>query len=318
MTLYRSLEKNWKKWKDEYESLTLENFKINTNSNMALLFFREQIIANIERTPDYVDWALNQNPALRYYFVKRAGFERKVRSFEFKKRADLANSKKTTLKLNSWVSDKAELTKHYVAYLKEYPQIFKENLKNHQEAELEPDYDKHIEHDVEVMNAIFWHLNMAIEYGHKKPHKTQQLFIKGAVGFGKTRLLDALERHFVSYRLPEHQLAFEYENDKYDVLLADDVQGFFRTRREYKQLKRSFKGESVEFNVKNRSMLHKKDNPLTIMTSRDTLDKEILKRYKKREYCRREPEDMQILVCQVEPKSRATLHFIVARCIDET
>ena len=310
--------KQWGKFKERGQELEADpeiyRFQYQVKSTMdASKYFRQVIEENLGKEKDIIDKMINRENSIADYLITHTSLTDQLRKKAKTKWLEWVNSKKPKLMFYDWMDDKAELTKHYVAYLKEYPQIFKENLKLYKKTRLEPDYDKHVEHDVERITEIYGFLNQVIKYGSERGIKESNLFIwSKAPSFGKSRLIDALEARLKCYALPEDQYYVKYENHHYELLVSDEAEAFIKTK-DYSHLKKIFEGRRVEFNQKGKEKVTKQDNPLIIMTDNRSFY-DIMEQHHKRSY-QGQREILEDRVLDIEIKSRATLHFFVDRGI---
>ena len=225
---------------------------------------------------------------------------------------DHANEQKKGFSFKDFVADEKALERAYSAYLKEFPAIFKKKLPAGSDLVLEHDYARHKTHDLSVLKALCLHIQIALDKGYCRPLKSLNVYLWSRnPSFGKTRLLNFLDDHMMTYRLPDDQYYVDYENKMYQVLVSDEADAFIRTK-DYSHLKHIFEGQRVEFNRKGKEKVMKEDNPLLILadnTSFDTL-------MKKRHPARYSHDVMATRVKSLELRSRATLHFLLDRCIE--
>ena len=223
---------------------------------------------------------------------------------------DHANEQKKGFEFKSFMDDEQALEKAYEAYLKEFPVIFKRYSEEDSEIQLEWDYAAHKAHDLKVLKSISFSLKSALKYGYNRPLKSLNVYIwsKNA-SFGKTRLLNFLDRHMMTYRLPDDQYYVDYENKMYQVLVSDEAAGFIRTK-DYSHLKHIFEGQKVEFNRKGKEKVFKEDNPLLILADNVSFDT-LMRQYHPAYYSH---EVMKSRIKDLELRSRASLHFLIDRC----
>lgn len=224
---------------------------------------------------------------------------------------DYANEQKQGFTFREFVSDSQALASAYGTYLQEFPAIFKKYLPAGSGLVLESDYAAHTEHDLEVLRVLCLHLKIALYKGYERPLKSLNMHLWSRnPSFGKTRLLNFLDAHMMTYRLPDDQYYVDYENRMYQVLVSDEADNFIRTK-DYSHLKHIFEGQSVEFNRKGKEKVYKEDNPLLILADNVSFDALMKKRHPKMYSC----EVMKTRVKDLELKSRATLHFLLDRCL---
>ena len=225
---------------------------------------------------------------------------------------EYANAKKQGFEFKSFVGDDKELERTYRAYLKEFPAIFERELPVDSDLVLEGDYAKHMAHDLRVLKSLCIHLKLALDKGYNRPLKSLNIYLWSSnPSFGKTRLLNFLDDHMMAYRLPDDQYYVDYENKMYEVLVSDEADSFIRTK-EYSHLKHIFEGQRVEFNRKGKEKVMKEDNPLLILADNVSFDDLM----KKRHPARYTHDVMATRVKSLELRSRATLHFLLDRCIE--
>ena len=225
---------------------------------------------------------------------------------------EYANAKKQGFEFKSFVGDDRALERAYKAYLKEFPAIFERELPLDSDLVLEDDYAKHMAHDLKVLRSLCMHLQLALDKGHNRPLKSLNIYLWSRnPSFGKTRLLNFLDDHMMTYRLPDDQYYVDYENKMYEVLVSDEADSFIRTK-EYSHLKHIFEGQRVEFNRKGKEKVMKEDNPLLILADNVSFD-ELMK---KRHPGRYTNDVMATRVKSLELRSRATLHFLLDRCVE--
>ena len=224
---------------------------------------------------------------------------------------DTTNQKKRGFHFKEFVHNDRALERAYDAYLREFPAIFQQNQPGRSKIILEADYDQHKANDLEAIRALVVHLQIALKHGHERPLKALNVYLWSRnPSFGKTRLLNFLDKHMMAYRLPDDQYYVDYENGLYQVLVSDEADAFIKTK-EYSHLKHIFEGQRVEFNRKGREKVMKEDNPLMILADNISFDELMQKRhgglYTKKV--------MMSRVESLELRSRATLHFFLDRCI---
>ena len=224
---------------------------------------------------------------------------------------DYANAQKQGFRFKKFVHDDRTLERAYVAYLKEFPAIFEKELPERSKLVLELNYAAHKAHDLEVLRALCTHLQIALNKGYKRPLKSLNVYIWSRnPSFGKTRLLNFLDDHMMTYRLPDDQYYVDYENQMYQVLVSDEADTFIRSK-DYSHLKHIFEGQRVEFNRKGKEKVYKEDNPLLILADNVSFDELMQKRHP----ARYSHDVMATQVESLELRSRATLHFMLDRCL---
>ena len=224
---------------------------------------------------------------------------------------DYANEQKQGFAFKDFVEDEDALAQEYEAYLAEFPSIFKKYLPLDSDLVLEADYASHKEKDIAALKSIMIHLKLALGKGYNRPLKSLNIYLWSRnPSFGKTRLLNFLDQHMMTYRLPDDQYYVDYENNMYQVLVSDEADSFIKTK-DYSHLKHIFEGQRVEFNRKGKEKVMKEDNPLLILADNVSFDDLMMKRHPKR-YSR---EVMRSRVKCIQLRSRATLHFLLDRCL---
>lgn len=227
---------------------------------------------------------------------------------------DYSNEQKQGFAFKSFVEDKKALEKAYNDYLRTFPETFKENLPIDSNLTLETDYAAHKAHDLQVLRSICIHLGVALKYGSNRPLKSLNLYLWSRnPSFGKTRLLNFLDDHMMTYRLPDDQYYVDYENGMYQVLVSDEADSFIKSK-DYSHLKHIFEGQRVEFNRKGKEKVMKKDNPLLILA--DNRSFHVLMRKRHSEQYQKEVMKTRVLSLQL--RSRATLHFLLDCCLVTT
>ena len=225
---------------------------------------------------------------------------------------EYTNAKKQGFEFKGFVDNNRAMERAYRAYLKEFPVIFERELPVDSDLVLEPDYASHMAHDLKVLRSLCIHLQIALEKGPIRPLKSLNVYLWSRnPSFGKTRLLNFLDEHMMTYRLPDDQYYVDYENKMYQVLVSDEADAFIRTK-DYSHLKHIFEGQRVEFNRKGKEKVMKEDNPLLILADNVSFDTLMQKRHPER-YSH---DVMATRVKSLELRSRATLHFLLDRCIE--
>ena len=226
---------------------------------------------------------------------------------------DHENEKKKGFGFKGFVYDDVALATAYRAYLKRFPAIFERELPVDSDLVLEKDYADHVGHDLKVLRSLCLHLQIALDKGYNRPHKSLNIYLWSYnPSFGKTRLLNFLDKHMMTYRLPDDQYYVDYENEMYQVLVSDEADAFIRTK-EYSHLKHIFEGQRVEFNRKGKEKVLKEDNPLLILADNVSFDALM----KKRHPGRYSHDVMATRVKSLELRSRATLHFLMDECMTD-
>ena len=224
---------------------------------------------------------------------------------------DYANEHKKGFNFRDFIRDDVALARAYDAYLRVFPVIFRRHLPEYSKIVLEDDYASHQENDLEVVRKLCGMLKIALEEGHKRPLKSLNVYIWSRnPSFGKTRLLNFLDAHMMAYRLPDDQYYVDYENEMYQVLVSDEADAFIRSK-DYSHLKHIFEGQRVEFNRKGKEKVYKEDNPLLILADNVSFDTLMKKRHSQ---CYSH-DVMETRVLSLELRSRATLHFLIDRCV---
>jgi len=224
--------------------------------------------------------------------------------------AEDVNSRKEGFEFMPFVHSVKSLKAAYLAYLQEFSAVFEAHLPRNSSLVLERDFKDHATHDLGALQLIVDQLSEALEYGPKRPHKSLNLHLwSRAPSFGKTRLLHFLEDHLVAYRLPDDQWYVDYKNGVYQILLGDEAP-LFVEGKSYGHLKHILEGEPVEFNLKRRrKKIMKEDNPLIVLAENISFDELMTRCFKKQH----QPHGIRIL--DLEIRGRATLHFLLDRCI---
>ena len=276
-----------------------------------LEYFEKIIIERLEDAELVIDTYAKRQDDIGRWLRKQNTERNTLRKFELLWRFDHRNAKKKGFTFAPFVGSSRELLAAYKAYLAEFPTIFEEHLPIKSDLQLEGDYDQHAEHDLEVVDTVRVVLGEALKYGHNRPHKSLNLFLWSAMpSFGKSRLLKFLGDRLMAYRLPDDQYYTEYQNFRYSVLVSDETEAFLKTK-DYSHLKHLLEGAQVEFNLKGKTKLHKEDNPLIVLADNVSLDTIMRKHFPKRY----QPEVIRTRVLDLELRSRATLHFLLDRCI---
>ena len=278
----------------------------------AMAYFRKVICENLDSDVSIIkSWAEHRKDDIGDWLRRFKSHKNTLIEFEYGLQLEERNKQKRGFEFQEFVNDKKTICDAYKDYLKEFPAIFEANLPEYSELKLENDYDCYVEHDLEVLDKIIGVFKIAKEYAYKRPHKSLNLYIWSYnPSFGKTRLLNFLNNSMVAYKLPDDQYYVDYENNKYEVLVSDEAESFLKTK-EYSHIKLLFEGEPVEFNRKNRTKVIKKDNPLIVLAENLSFN-ELMHRIFHTKY---QPIVMSTRVMSLELRSRATLHFLLDRCI---
>lgn len=276
-----------------------------------LRYFQKVIEEYINSDEDIIAKMIERKDAIGRWLQRHPTHFKTLQKLEYTWKLNERNVHKKGFQFASFIDSPSELLKSYQAYLKEFPALFEKHLPKDSDLVLEDDFATHQVHDLEVLRRITIHLKIAQKFGHKRPHKSLNLYLWSKnPSFGKTRLLDTLNASMIAYRLPDDQYYVDYENLKYQVLVSDEAESFLKSK-DYGHLKLLFEGASVEFNRKNRTKVIKHDNPLIVLAENISFD--ILM---KRNFSKRYDTDvMRTRILDLELKSRATLHFFLDRCV---
>ncbi len=276
----------------------------------ASAFFKKIIAENLGKDENIIKKLAKRKDAIGDYLLINPTLTRSLHKLANTWHLDKMNEMKRGYSIAEFVKDDKKLREAYRVYLEEYRDIFYKYKPKDYEIELEPDYKDHADHDLSVVNKIVRKLEEAMEYGSNRPHKTLNLYIwSSKPSFGKTRLLDFLDEHTMAYRLPDDQYYVDYESGLYSILVSDEAKAFLQTKT-YPHLKHVLEGKSAEFNLKGREKVIKKDNPLIVLAENVSFY-ELMKRLF-RDYSK---EVMASRVLDLEIRSRATLHFLLDRCL---
>jgi hypothetical protein len=276
-----------------------------------LAYFDKVIKENLSKDRNTIEKLAERNDAIGRWLRKNPGHTRTLMKLEHTWYLSYCNEKKLGFEYQSFVEDEKALSEAYNEYLKEFPGIFKANLPKLSKLELEKDYMHHEAHDLEGLRQIIIVLKEAQKYGSSRPHKSLNLYIwSTSPSFGKTRLMNYLNDHMMAYRLPEDQYYVDYKNDLYSILISDEAEAFIKSK-DYSHLKLLLEGEHVEFNMKGRTKVIKLDNPLIVLAENKPFH-ELMNMNFKHRY---QHEVMATRVLDLELKSRATLHFLLDRCL---
>jgi len=277
----------------------------------AIRYFKKIIKEHIDKDKNIIKKWAKREDAIGDYLVANPGVTASLHKLAHTWHLDHANEQKVGFRFKGFVSNKKELTRAYMAYLRDYRVIFEKYKTTKSELVLEGDFNQYASDDLEVLDAIIAILKDAVKYGSNRPRKSLNLYLWSKnPSFGKTRLLEYLDDHMMAYRLPDDQWYIDYENELYQVLVSDEAASFIKTK-EYSHLKHIFEGAKVEFNLKGREKIYKEDNPLLVLADNVSFD-ELMNKYHKKNY---DHDVMANRVLSLELKSRATLHFFLDRCI---
>ena len=277
-----------------------------------LRYFSKVIKENLGKDKNIIKRYARRDDAIGRWLQKNRQHTNTLHKLAHTWSLDYANARKKGFRFKQFVDDDRALARAYAAYLKEFPAIFERELPERSKLVLEADYARHKAHDLEVLRALCIHLQIALNKGHKRPLKSLNVYIWSRnPSFGKTRLLNFLDDHMMTYRLPDDQYYVDYENKMYQVLVSDEADAFIRSK-DYSHLKHIFEGQRVEFNRKGKEKVYKEDNPLLILADNVSFDELMQKRHP----ARYSHDVMATRVESLELRSRATLHFLLDRCIE--
>ena len=277
----------------------------------ALAYFYKVMRENLGKNRNIIKEYAKRDDAIGQWLQKHRQHTNSMHKLAHTWALDYANEQKKGFRIRPLVQDDRALAQAYTAYLKLFPEIFARNLPERSKLVLEADYSYHQDSDLEVVRALCEHLQMALEYGPNRPLKSLNVYIWSRnPSFGKTRLLNFLDDHMVTYRLPDDQYYVDYENGMYQVLVSDEADAFIKSK-DYSHLKHIFEGQRVEFNRKGKEKVLKEDNPLLILADNVSFDALMKKRHPQR-YSH---DIMATRVECLELYSRATLHFLIDRCL---
>ena len=287
------------------------NYQVKSKMD-GIRYFKKVIEENLEKDKNIIKDMAKRKDAIGDWLVANPTVTNSLHKLAYTWYLDAQNEKKIGFEFKEWVTDKTQLKEKYREYLKEFPDIFKANLPKDSKLILEDDYDQYEAHDLETLGLVVRRLQDAIEHGSKRPHKSLNLYLWSKhPSFGKTRLLEFLDRQLMAYRLPDDQWYVDYENGMYQVLVSDEAAAFLKTK-DYSHLKHILEGKRVEFNLKGREKIFKEDNPLIVLAENVSFEALMTKHFKDRY----DKEVMATRVLDLELKSRATLHFLIDRCIE--
>jgi hypothetical protein len=278
----------------------------------AVEYFRKVIRESIKDPKEIMLHLAKQENGIGDYLSTHPTLLNTLIKLEHVWKFDHQNDTKDGFEFKGFVDDREKLKKAYKVYLEEYPAIFEKHLPLEADYSLEDDFKDYVEEDLNTLKTIVNILKHASKYKYERPHKSLNLFIwSKKPSFGKTRLLEFFIKHMVTYRLPDDQYYTDYQNLRYDVLVSDEAKQFLKTK-DYSHLKHIFEGIHVEFNRKHRSKVIKSDNPLMVLADNVSFDT-LMEKLFPGEY---NQEVMSTRVIDLEIKSRATMHFLLDRCME--
>ena len=278
-----------------------------------LRYFSKIIKENLGKDKNIIKRYARRNDAIGRWLQKNRQHANTLHKLAHTWSLEYKNAQKKGFKFKAFLENDGALMRAYEKYLRVFPAIFKKLLPEGSKLVLEKDYAKHKEHDLEVLRDLYIHIKIAIKYGYNRPLKSLNIYLWSRnPSFGKTRLLNFLDRHMMTYRLPDDQYYVDYENKMYQVLVSDEADAFIRSK-DYSHLKHIFEGQRVEFNRKGKEKVYKEDNPLLILADNVSFDDLM----KKRHPTRYSHDVMATRVVSLQLKSRATLHFLMDECVEE-
>ena len=282
------------------------------NVDDGLRYFSKVIQENLGKDKDIIQVFARRNDAIGRWLQKNKQHANTLHKLAHVWALDHANEQKKGFGFKNFVADDRMLAQVYDNYLRVFPAIFKKHLPKFSKLVLEDDYAAHKAHDLRVLKQLCGVIQIALDKGPDRPHKSLNVYLWSRnPSFGKTRLLRFLDRHMMTYRLPDDQYYVDYENKMYQVLVSDEADSFIKSK-EYSHLKHIFEGVRVEFNRKGKEKVMKEDNPLLILADNISFD-ELMKKRHPGSYSR---EVMETRVLSLELKSRATLHFLMDECVE--
>ena len=297
------LDENPEVYQFKYEVQSVED---------GMRYFDKVIKENLEKDKNIIKRYARRDDDIGRWLRKNRQHTNTLHKLAYTWGLEYANAKKQGFGFKGFVDDNRAMERAYRAYLKEFPVIFERELPVDSDLVLEPDYASHMAHDLKVLRSLFIHLRIALDKGPIRPLKSLNIYIWSRnPSFGKTRLLNFLDEHMMTYRLPDDQYYVDYENKMYQVLVSDEADAFIRTK-DYSHLKHIFEGQRVEFNRKGKEKVYKEDNPLLILADNMSFDALMQKRHP----ARYSHDVMATRVKSLELRSRATLHFLLDKCIE--
>ena len=308
---------------DQYGTFMYRGAELDTNPEVyrfkyqvksvedGMQYFDKVIQENLGKDKNIIKRYARRNDAIGRWLRKNRQHTNTLHKLAHTWGLEYENAQKQGFKFKEFVGDDRALARAYEAYLKQFPDIFEQELPEFSKLVLESDYATHKAHDLEVLRKLCGMLKIALEKGYNRPLKSLNIYLWSRnPSFGKTRLLNFLDEHMMTYRLPDDQYYVDYENKMYQVLVSDEADAFIRSK-DYSHLKHIFEGQRVEFNRKGKEKVYKEDNPLLILADNVSFDTLMQKRHPTR-YSK---EVMETRVVSLELRSRATLHFLMDRCI---
>ena len=284
----------------------------------AFKYFAKVIQEYVDKDPFIIEKMHARNDAIGRWLQRNPTHYKTLDRLAHTWSLDYRNEQKKGFKYADWCWNEKknevkvkELREEYVKYLNVYPKIFEKYLIKEYDYKLETDYADHIDEEVEALRVIMTLLYAIRKYGPHRPKKSLNLFLwSQKPSFGKTRLLNFLNDNCSAYRLPDDQYYIDYSNNKYHVLVSDESEAFIKTK-DYAHLKMSLEGQPTEFNMKNRTKVMKEDNPMMVLAANHDFNY-LMGIFFGKVY-QREVFDSRIK--QIELKSRATLHFLMSKCM---
>ena len=308
----------------QYGTFTYRGVEMDTNPEVyrfkyqvqtvddGLRYFDKVIQENLGKDKNIIKRYARRNDAIGRWLRRNRQHTNTLHKLAHTWSLEYANARKQGFRFKQFVEDDKALESAYMRYLKEFPVIFERKLPERSKLVLEDDYAAHRANDLEVLRALCIHLQIALNKGYRRPLKSLNIYLWSRnPSFGKTRLLNFLDEHMMTYRLPDDQYYVDYENKMYQVLVSDEADAFIRSK-DYSHLKHIFEGQRVEFNRKGKEKVMKEDNPLLILADNTSFDALM----KKRHPARYSHDVMATRVESLELRSRATLHFLLDRCIE--
>ena len=284
------------------------------NVKDAMGYFYKVIRENLGKDKNIIKRFAKRDDAIGQWLTQNRQHTNALHKLAYTWAFDRANEMKKGFGFKEFVDNNKALERAYDTYLEEFPAIFEKYLPADSSITLEKDFARHKQNDLEVVRSICIHLKIALEYGYSRPLKSLNVYIWSRnPSFGKTRLLNFLDNHMMTYRLPDDQYYVDYENNLYQVLVSDEADAFIKTK-DHSHLKHIFEGQRVEFNRKGKEKIYKEDNPLIVLADNMSFDTLM----KKRHSVLYRKEVMLTRVRDMELRSRATLHFFLDRCLTIT
>lgn len=276
-----------------------------------LQYFDKVIKENLGKDKNVIKRYAKRDDAIGRWLRKNRQHTNTLHKLAYTWALEHANERKQGFMFKNFVNDKAAIEEAYDNYLRVFPAIFKRYQPKRSKIVLESDYADHKYDDLEVLQALCVYLQEALDKGPNRPLKSLNIHLwSNNPSFGKTRLLNFLDKTMMTYRLPDDQYYVDYENNIYEVLVSDEAESFIQTK-DYSHLKHIFEGQRVEFNRKGKEKVYKEDNPLIILADNVSFDK-LMERSHPVRYCK---EVMSTRVEDMELKSRSILHFLIDECV---